>query len=248
MPDDIGNMHVEKIEFLNTSLAEKGYQLVFEDERLTLQSSQHNFKPLAIDFTAGQARHRRLYGGGKNQPIARALGLKPGYSPVVYDLTAGLGRDAFVMATLGCQVSLIERSPVIALLLQHGLKQASTFDETQAIVQRMRLIKADSREFLKNLSFEDHPDVIYLDPMYPHRDKSALVKKEMRIFRDLVGNDPDAVDLFQIAATKASRRLVVKRPKGADFLGGETPAFQVMSKNTRYDCYLPLEKSSQKPI
>jgi len=160
----------------------------------------------------------------------------------VYDLTAGLGRDAFVMATLGCQVSLVERSPVIALLLEHGLKQASTFDETQEIVQRMRLIKADSRKFLKNLSFEDYPDVIYLDPMYPHRDKSALVKKEMRIFRDLVGNDTDAVDLFQIALTKALRRLVVKRPKGAEFLAGETPAFQVKSKNTRYDCYLPVEK------
>ncbi len=233
----------EKIQNLNAGLLEKGYQLVYENHQLCLHSINQNYSPLVIDFVTGKSRHRRLYGGGSNQPLAKAVGIKPGYRPNVFDLTAGLGRDAFVLATLGCQVSMFERSAVIACLLDFALNQAARADDIEDvgnIVGRMRLTESDSREFLVNLKPEDLPDVIYLDPMYPHRDKSAQVKKEMRIFRDLVGDDSDASDLLNISRQKTIKRVVVKRPKGAEVLGHSRPDFQVSSKNTRYDCYLPL--------
>ncbi len=107
------------------------------------------------------------------------------------DATAGLGRDAFVLASLGCQMTLIERNPLVAALLEDGLSRGYRDSEIGPWMhQRMTLLHDSSLEALSQIS--PQPDVVYLDPMYPHRDKSALVKKEMRVFQTLVGADTDA--------------------------------------------------------
>ena len=77
-----------------------------------------------LDFVRGCSGYRTRRGGGRQQPLARAVGLRQGRSPEVLDVTAGLGRDAFVLASLGCQVVLLERSPVIAALLFDALERA----------------------------------------------------------------------------------------------------------------------------
>ncbi|OGQ95397.1 MAG: hypothetical protein A2521_06630, partial [Deltaproteobacteria bacterium RIFOXYD12_FULL_57_12] len=153
------------------------------------------------------------------------------------DATAGLGRDAFVLASLGCSVHMIERSPVIAALLADGLERAATEPEIAALIQqRLRLTVADSKEIFQT----EHPEVIYLDPMYPHRSKSALVKKEMRCIRALVGDDPDAPALVLAALNSASARVVVKRPRLAPpVVDLPRAAMAILSKNSRYDIYLP---------
>jgi 16S rRNA (guanine1516-N2)-methyltransferase len=193
--------------------------------------------PIFIDYCAGRSDHRRRYGGGKNQPLARAAGLGKLSAPSVLDATAGLGRDAFVLATLGCRVTLVERSAAFAALLADGIERALLDDEVHVIAEHMQLIYADSRDYLSKLPSENRPDVIYLDPMYPHRDKSALVKKEMRYTRALVGDDTDAGELLAIALATARRRVAVKRPKGAAPLPGPQPAAEIASTNTRYDIY-----------
>lgn len=195
--------------------------------------------PVFVDYCAGRSDHRRRYGGGKNQPLARAAGLGKLSAPHVLDATAGLGRDAFVLASLGCRVTLVERSAAFAALLEDGIERALLNGEAQAIAERMQLIYADSRDYLRKLSPENRPDVIYLDPMYPHRDKSALVKKEMRYTRALVGDDEDAGELLAIALITARRRVAVKRPKGAQPLPGLARAAEITSTNTRYDIYIP---------
>jgi 16S rRNA (guanine1516-N2)-methyltransferase len=101
----------------------------------------------------------------------------------------------------------------------------------------MHVVHADSKEYLRTLPPQHRPDVIYLDPMYPHRDKSALVKKEMRYARALVGEDTDAGELLDIALKTARRRVAVKRPKSAAPLPGPQPAAEIASTNTRYDIY-----------
>jgi 16S rRNA (guanine1516-N2)-methyltransferase len=193
--------------------------------------------PIFVDFCAGRAAHRRQHGGGRNQPLARAAGLGKLSAPSVLDVTAGLGRDAFVLASLGCRVTLVERSAPFAALLEDGIERALLNNEVRPIAERMRLIHADSRDYLLKLSPADAPDVIYLDPMYPHRDKSALVKKEMRYARALVGDDADAGELLTAALASARRRVAVKRPKGAPVLPGPAPAAEIASANTRYDIY-----------
>lgn len=228
------------IDSLNKPIEKKGYRLEFEHNALQLISLEQKFSPLCIDFSTGKSRHRRLFGGGVNQPLAKAVGLKRLHKPDVLDLTAGLGRDAFVLASMGCQVTLLERSEVIWALLANALERACQDEDIIDIVKNMSLVNTDSLLYLANMQAENAPAVIYLDPMYPHRDKSALVKKEMRIFRDLVGDDQDSNLLLNQARQHALKRIVVKRPKGAGFLDGEKPHSQVNSKNTRYDIYMPL--------
>ncbi len=123
-------------------------------------------------------------------------------------------RDGFVLATLGCRVELIERNPVVAALLQDGLERAAAAAEVAPIVARMTLRQGNAIELMREWSGEA-PQVIYLDPMFPHRDKSALVKKEMRLFRPFVGDDDDAPALLEAALALASHRVVVKRPRKA---------------------------------
>ena len=194
--------------------------------------------PVYVDFTTGAAAHRRRFGGGRGQALARALGLKGGVTPTVVDATAGLGQDAFVLACLGSSVWLIERSPVIAVLLRDGLRRAARDAEIGRMVsERLRLHCGDGRELLPRLAATRQPDVVYLDPMYPHRQKSAWVGKEMRLLRQLAGDDEDAPTLLAVALACAGKRVVVKRPRLAPALSGPTPTARIVTPNTRFDLY-----------
>ena len=192
--------------------------------------------PVRVDFVEGAVAHRRLFGGGSGQMIAKAVGIQSGVRPVVLDATAGLGRDAFVLAQLGCEVTLIERQPLIAALLEDGLLRAQIDPEVGAIVAQMHLLRGDAITLMRGWEGES-PQVIYLDPMFPHRDKSASVKKEMRLFRPLVGDDDDAPALLEAALALATHRVVVKRPRKAPAIAGEKPAYVLEGNASRFDIY-----------
>ncbi|MEH6549529.1 MAG: class I SAM-dependent methyltransferase [Pseudomonadales bacterium] len=194
--------------------------------------------PVFVDFSEGKARHRRLQGGGKGQLIARAVGLNKVSSPSVLDATAGLGQDAWVLASLGCTVHLLERSAIVAALLIDGWQRALTSSDgdVASIATRMTVESSDALTYLLSAQ-APVADVIYLDPMYPHSKKTAAVKKEMSSFRDIVGTDEDSGDLLAAALEKARYRVVVKRPRIGAFLGGRAPATQLSGKSSRYDIY-----------
>ena len=227
-----------------SSEAEEGLYLQLTPERLQLvQGGKGAPGPVYVDFAAGAVAHRRRFGGGRGQTIARAVGLKGGAQPRVLDATGGLGRDAFVLASLGCTVTLIERSPVVAALLEDGLTRATHDVELGGwLPQRMRLIHADAVAWMDALAdtadAAAFPEVVYLDPMFPHRSKRALVKKEMRLFQQLVGEDADAAGLLPAAARIAVKRVVVKRPDYAPPLAGQPPSMAIVGKKHRYDVYL----------
>jgi 16S rRNA (guanine1516-N2)-methyltransferase len=211
-------------------IIKESFSLIFTGERVELREiAKPRNKPLYVDFLHGKAAHRRKYGGGRGQLIARAVGVKKGVTLTVLDATAGLGQDAFVLACLGCKMTLLERSPIIAALLKDGLKRAD---------MAMELIVTDAISYMKKLSNNKKPDVVYLDPMYPTRTKSALVKKEMRILRQIVGEDPDAAELLQIALQTARKRVVVKRPRLAPQIPGHKPNVVFKGKTSRFDVYL----------
>lgn len=219
------------------------YELILfvTPERLELGETTHKApKPIYVDFLGGSVGHRHRFGGGRGQPIAKAVGLKGGANPSVIDATAGLGRDAFLLASLGCHVTLIERSPIVAALLRDGLERAADDASVSEVIERMNLIEGDAAEVIRSLSEDNIPDVIYLDPMFPGRDKSALVKKEMRLFHHLIGPDQDSSALLEAALGKAKRRVVVKRPKSAAPLDGPKPSAEISSKAMRYDLYVTL--------
>lgn len=194
------------------------------------------------DFITGELRHRRLYGGGKNQMILKATGLNK-HQPSIMDLTAGLGRDSYVLATAGAQVTMFERQPIVAALLADGLRRLhSAGDEQELIIaQRLSLHEGDSLDYLAALAECEAPDVIYLDPMFPERGKTAKVKKAMAFFHHLVGSDDDAAALLPLALATARYRVVVKRPRHAPPLADLKPGLCFEGKSTRFDVY-PLKK------
>ncbi|KPP98092.1 class I SAM-dependent methyltransferase [Marinobacter sp. HL-58] len=213
--------------------------LLFSDENgLGLQVTGKGAPgPVRAEFVTGKAGYRREHGGGTGQLIAKAVGLQKTRQPLhVLDATAGLGQDAFVLASLGCRVTLFERSPVIHALLSDGLARAALNQQSAPVVARMTLRPGSSIDWLKEAG-EGAADVIYLDPMFPHRDKSALVKKEMQVFRTVVGEDSDSEDLLSAALAVATYRVVVKRPRKAEPVSGPEPTTRIEGKSSRYDVY-----------
>jgi len=194
----------------------------------------------AIDFIDGKSKHRRQYGGGKKQPLAKACGLDKHPKWQIFDATAGLGKDAFVLASLGGHVTLCEQHPALYSLLTDALSRAAMDDEVGAIVAHMSCVHHDAAKYLAVIEKtpELRPDVVYLDPMYPDRKKSAKIKKEMQILQALVGHTGDAEKLLDQAIQTAVHRVVVKRPKSAKPLGEHAVSYTVSSVNTRYDVYV----------
>ena len=187
-----------------------------------------------VDFTAGAAQHRRLHGGG--ELLAKAVGRSK--QPAVWDATGGLGRDSFVLSGLGLNVHIFERHPAVYCLLADGLARALLHSDTAETASRLTLHHADATEYMPRLAAEiGRPQVVYLDPMYPERRKSAAVKKEMVFFHELVGTAQNDAALLDAALAAATARVVVKRPRLGDFLCGRQPDYQYTGKSTRFDVY-----------
>jgi len=213
------------------------YYTEIREGRLQLcKSADEKFGSVYVDFCSTRMTHRRKYGGHR-EAIAKAVGIKKGALPSVLDATAGFGRDAFILASLGCRVHMIERSKVIADLLEDGLRRAREDDEIGSWINtRLSLACQDSCKGFSFLPFE--PDVVYLDPMFPEKRKSALVKKEMQALQALIGTDEDADGLLAVALNTAKARVVVKRPATAEFLAGRKPEASIKSGHYRFDLYL----------
>lgn len=207
------------------------FLLVVTQARLELREVASRAGPVYVDFSHRVKR-------GPREAVARAVGVKGAYRPTVLDATAGLGSDAFVLAAEGCSVTLVERSKVVAALLEDGLKRALNDPDTAPAAARMTLVRGDAREVLQGLTPSQRPDAIYLDPMYPETGKTAAKRKEMRFFRELVGDDLDAAALLEPARKVAERRVVVKRPLKAGFLGGVKPSATLPGRTVRFDLYL----------
>lgn len=193
-------------------------------------------KPLRLDFASERLSWRRKSGVGR-EDLLRAVGVKSGAPPSVLDLTAGLGRDAFLLADRGCRVVLVERSPAMAALLRDALLRGALHPDTQAACQHMTLMQNDALQAVQTWS-GDAPDVIYMDPMYPEHGTTALAHKEMRWLRELVGEDADADQLLSPALLLARQRVVVKRPLKAADLAGLSPHHSHRGRAVRFDVYL----------
>ncbi|MDF0604337.1 class I SAM-dependent methyltransferase [Neisseriaceae bacterium TC5R-5] len=227
----------------------QGYWLELGAERLELLTiGKHG--AVYAEFVDGAAKHRREQGGGRGQPVAKAIGLK-GAKPLphVVDATAGLGRDSFVLASLGCQVTMLERSPVAAALLADALERAHRHPDTQAIAARMHLVHANAALWLPGLPVAERPEVVFVDPMFPDSDKkNAAVKKEMQAFQQVIGDDLDSAELLQAALLAATQRVVVKRPRLGAAIIGPTPSAVMNGKSTRFDLYIVKALLSAKPL
>jgi len=207
-----------------------GFILEWKDGQYWLQSDIPKENPIGIEIDKELQRHEEFFKKSSLQKelLARAIGVKGPYRPRVLDLTAGLLGDSLLMLAFGCEVWATERHPVIQKLIESSLKNA-------------RHPKLSQFHFYpeEGLSFLDQVpeiDVIYFDPMFEDASEKTSPRKEMRIFRNMVGKDLDAREVFQKASLIGPKRLVVKRPKHSEVLFG-TPSVEYVGKSTRYDVY-----------
>jgi 16S rRNA (guanine1516-N2)-methyltransferase len=195
-----------------------------------------NSGQLHLDFAGGAVGYRFRRGHGRGHPLVKAAGFRKDRIPTVVDATAGLGRDSFLLASLGANVVMLERSAQVHALLRDALARASAASPDLAeVVARMTLIHGDARDRLPKL----RPDVVIMDPMHPPRQNSALVKQEMRLLSGIVGADGDSHELMLVALRSARERVVLKWPlRAAPLLESPKPSHQFAGKTVRYEVFL----------
>jgi 16S rRNA (guanine1516-N2)-methyltransferase len=208
--------------------------LLVDHDGIGIQIDKLFWRP---DLIGGRAGFRRVHGGGAKEPIARACGVKPGTRPSILDGNGGWLRDAFVLASVGCQVTAIERHPIVFALMENALARANHDHETAEIVARLTLFNDNTADVLQRLATAPEHDVVYLDPMFPPREKTAQVKKDMQVLQCLADTDlGDA--LLPLALNAAKKRVVVKRPDYAPPLANIKPSHVLESGGNRFDIYL----------
>lgn len=206
------------------------WQLVPSANRIELRAPQQlGGSSLRLDPQSGQLG-QRLRTSRPNDPLPRACGLHRRTSPTsLLDATAGLGRDAMVLADLGVHVVATERIPALAFLLA---------DTAQHVRWRgsLTVVAGSAESWLGTCDPTARPHVVYLDPMFSDPGK-AQVKKEMQICRLLAGPPEDPKPLFELARAVARERVVVKRHHGEEPIA-EGRSFQVDGERIRFDVYL----------
>lgn len=202
---------------------------------LELRDTSGNARPIRVDLGALRSPPPRT------QPIARAIGKSKGVRTVI-DATAGLLHDASLLAAMGLEVTAVERSGVLHAMQADALRRAGEDPSLAAGASRLTLVHADALDHLRGLAPDQRPDAIYMDPMHPARESSALSSIDMRLLRAVVGSDEDQAELLVAARASAGRRVVVKRPSRAGPLGeaiGARPVAQIPGRSVRYEIYAP---------
>lgn len=153
---------------------------------------------------------------------------------IAVDATAGLGEDSLLLAAAGFKVYLYENNPIIALLLKDTIERAKKLSELEEIVCRMEVIEADSIKAMQELDFK--PDVVLLDPMFPERKKSALVKKKFQLLHFIESPCTDEEEMLEAAISAKPHKIVIKRPLKGEWLANRKPDYSLKGKSIRYDC------------
>lgn len=206
------------------------------DGKLSLKSTCGKETPVAVEFSGGKQGYRLAADRVRHERLVKALGGMPEQARTVVDGTGGLGRDALVLVQAGFSVQIIERSPVVHALLADGIRRLERDDAELA--QRITLHLGESTQWLS--AHNDEVFAVYLDPMFPQRQKSAAVKKDLLWLQQLeqAPDDAESVALLQAARQCALKRVVVKRPVKAPPLAQQNPSYALTGKAVRFDIYL----------
>ena len=197
-------------------------------------------KPLVLDFTKDKLFFRLSHTSKNKEPLARAVLSNIDKDDLIFDATAGLGRDSMILHKFGANLIAFERNVVIYCLLEDALNRAKESDAflkiTNSLPKLHPLGSIDGYE-------GERPSVIYYDPMFPTRKKSALVKKDMQLFKALIGEDEDVMDYLKKALSLATRKVVLKRPKLSEILVIDNikPYTSIDGGACRFDCYKALD-------
>lgn len=210
--------------------------IIDAEHHLQLRPTRPHQACIEVDFLQGKLGFRRQPGRFDHEPLARAVGLTKIHKPSLIDVTAGWGTDGFLLASLGCEVRLIERDPLVNCLLADGIRRLQLHEALS-----LSLAVGDALHLLPLMAAEQSVDVIYLDPMFPCRQKSAAVKKNMAFLHTWLASISDDANakLLDLSLHLAKKRVVVKRPNTASPLSARAPNGSIHTKHHRFDIYAP---------
>lgn len=228
--EELANALAERLQAQIVSKPGDGLTVLFESTGISLSgfglSYQNDFCDMIHRVTRGRLQHEMLVRAAKTSKER----------PKAIDATAGMGEDAFLLAAYGYEVTLYEQNPVVAVLLKDAIQRAKKNPEIKDIAERMHLIEENSVEALKN--WVDAVDVVYLDPMFPKRQKSGLINKKLQLIQKLEPPCSEENELFDAAIAAKPSKIIVKRPLKSAHLAGRKPNYTLNGKAIRYDCYV----------
>ncbi|MCK5729086.1 MAG: class I SAM-dependent methyltransferase [Methylococcales bacterium] len=210
------------------------YFLSYQNNILVLvDKNTPNKQGISVNI-APRSGEQHSYPAPKHNDLAKAIGRQ---TNTVIDVTTGWGQDALALFRMGYEVECFERSPMMSALLEDGFLRLTQTKWVQIRqLSAPKLTQGNAINLLGNL--QTIPDCIYLDPMFPpKRKKSALAKKSIQILQQVLGQDEDKQQLFEMAMRITGKRVVVKSPLYAEPLG-EKPPMCFKGKLVRYDVYL----------
>ncbi|MCX7552418.1 class I SAM-dependent methyltransferase [Marinicella sp. S1101] len=199
------------------------------DGVLSLCDPQKTQSTLSVSFNQADLLYRAQgHLGGEH--VVKACQIRGQKNIKLLDATCGLGIDSYLLHQAGFVVTAVERHPLIHALLKDALVRY----ENEHQRQLFQLLYQDS----KSLMDQEVYDVIYLDPMFPPKRKSAKNKKGMQLFQDLNHSHADeAVEMVEHALKARTKRVVIKRPQKAPTVTKFKPTFQIPGKTCRFDAY-----------
>lgn len=222
----------EELLRFNTKLATVNLSLQQNAEGLTLTDGELS---IMVDFREMLPRLKQS--NLQREMLVKAARIKGQPMPqTLIDATAGFGEDSLILAAAGFQVQLYEFDEVIAVLLKDGMERALEIPELKEAVGRMKLVCGDSTEGMKKLDFK--PDIVLLDPMFPARQKSALIKKKFQLIQRLESPCSTEEQLLDAAVAADPKRIVIKRPLKGPYLADRKPSYSLEGKAIRYDCFV----------
>lgn len=216
----------------NEKLREVGLELKYTEDGLTLTDGKLS---IMVDFRDMLPRLKQS--NLQNEMQVKAARIKGQPMPQkIIDATAGFGEDSLILAAAGFEVDLYEFDDIIALLLEDGLDRAKNIPELAPIVARMHFHHADSIQAMQNLDYL--PDSILLDPMFPSRSKSAMIKKKFQLLQKIESPCSVEEELLNAAIAANPKRIIIKRPLKGPFLADKKPSYSLEGKAIRYDCFV----------
>lgn len=222
----------EELLSFNTKLATVNLSLQQNAEGLTLTDGELS---IMVDFREMLPRLKQS--NLQREMLVKAARIKGQPMPqTLIDATAGFGEDSLILAAAGFQVQLYEFDEVIAVLLKDGMERAMEIPELKEAVGRMKLVCGDSTEGMRKLDFK--PDIVLLDPMFPARQKSALIKKKFQLIQRLESPCSTEEQLLDAAVAADPKRIVIKRPLKGPYLAARKPSYSLEGKAIRYDCFV----------
>lgn len=212
----------------------EGLSLIRRDGRLTLTDGKEE---LCGDFSGMKRRIREA--NLRQELLVKAARVKKapeGRRLKVLDATAGLGEDDLLLAATGMEVDMYERDPVIAALLEDAAERAADDPELSEAVARMSIHRGDSIEEMKRFGPRADADIVYLDPMFPERQKSAMIRKKFQLLHLLEQPCTDEEALLEAALSVKPFKIIIKRPAKGPCLAGRKPSYSMTGSAIRYDC------------